>query len=253
MGFKEYDAIVSLGGFCGASIQLRARGLRPYSLPFDWLFMEDEQSIKWLTSEVGNDFRSFCLRENLVAIDRADVGGMAPFKYKDVLSGYGFVHHFRKDKEAGGYEEAKIVMDRRMRRFFSIFTPGKSVLLILSTLFEFDYGLAEDLLRAFRVRFPDTMIDLHVIQLGCAFDNTLTLAERVPDSLPFTGCRVARMQDYDLHYTSSEWSFLDGLALTDYPRKKLKGISKLKFKIWKGLSKWLRNEGYGCLGVRFYG
>ena len=68
MGFKEYDAIVSLGGFCGASIQLRARGLRPYSLPFDWLFMEDEQSIKWLTSEVGNDFRSFCLRENLVAL-----------------------------------------------------------------------------------------------------------------------------------------------------------------------------------------
>ena len=48
MDFKqEYDLIVSLGGNCMVANNLRYRNMRPFSLPFDWVYMIDEKPLKY--------------------------------------------------------------------------------------------------------------------------------------------------------------------------------------------------------------
>ena len=249
-----YDSIISLGGFCGAAMQLRARGLRPCSMPFDWLFMQDARTVEWMARAVGEDFADFCLKANLEPLVREGVGGLAPFKYTDRASGFGFIHHFWKDRDAGGYEEVRRQIDRRLARFRAAFGPGRSVLLVLATPFGFDLDLAGRLLAAFRARFPEAEVDLHVLQFDVRFADPSTLAARVPDGLPFTGALYARRHGtYDLHRTTAEWAFLDAVSLRGGTRPRPRGLARLRMKVWKSLSKWLLNHGYGVLGVRFDG
>lgn len=246
-----YDSIISLGGFCGAASQLRARGLRPVSLPLDWVFMLDSGSVRWLASAFRNDFADFFRRENLMPLERDGVGGLAPYKYRDAASGFGFIHHFWKPVEEG-YDEVAATMSRRLKRMLACFAPGKSVLLILATPFAFDPALAVDLLAAVRARYPETQVDLHVMQFSVRFDDPCVESMRWPDDLPFTGARYARRHgDYDLSRTSAEWAFLDRIAIRGLRSPKVGFWTKISLKLWKRFSKRLRNAGFGVLGVRF--
>lgn len=250
---KEYDSIISLGGFCGAASQLRARGLRPCSYPLDWVYMEGAQSVEWLVSAFATGFSDFARRENLVPLEREGVGGLAPFKYKDVKSGYCFIHHFWEPiEDDAGYEMFVNTLNRRIKRMMSCFSPGKSVLMVLATPFSFDGSIAEKLLFAVRKMFPETEIDLHVMQFRAMFDSPYVESERWPDGSPFSGGRYRRASGvYDHRHTSAEWAFLDGIALKGRTIPKPHGFTKLVMKLWKRFSKRLRNEGYGVLGVRF--
>lgn len=250
---KEYDSILSLGGFCGAASQFRARGLRPCSYPLDWVYMEGVQSVEWLVSAFATGFSGFARRENLVPLEREGVGGLAPFKYKDVKSGYCFIHHFWKPIEDDvGYETFVNTLNRRIKRMMSCFSPGKSVLMVLATPFSFDGSIAERLLFAVRRMFPETEIDLHVMQFNAVFDSPSIESERWPDGSPFSGGRYRRAHGvYDFNRMSAEWAFLDGIALKEHIIPKPRGFTKLCMKLWKRFSKRLRNEGYGVLGVRF--
>lgn len=251
---NTYDAIISLGGFCGAAAQLRARGLRTTAYPFDWLYMESPSAIRWLIHAFATTFDDFCLRENLRPITRPGVGGMARYKYVDSISGYGFIHHFHHSIDEGGYNEVYPVFKRRIKRMLDVFRPQKRVLLILATIFEFEPQLAEGLLRTIRLRFPETIIDLHVVQFGVKFSNPTILADKIIGPYSFIGERYARHHgDYDNSRTSYEWNFLDNLILNNHCSRKLQGLTKIRFKIWKNLSRYLRDHGCGCLGVRFHG
>lgn len=250
---REYDSIVSLGGFCGAAAQLRIRGLRTCSMPFDWLYMESEESIKYLARAFQNDFKDFCLKENLALVPQSqDLGGVAKYKYRDSLSKFVFIHHFHESIDKGGYEKTYSTIKRRVDRFLSAFKPGKSVLLILATRFEYDLSLAARLLDSIREKFPGTSVDLHVIQFAAKLSDPLALGEKIPLEYPFSGEKYSRPQgEYDINYTSSEWAFLDQVRLRNHEYPKMRGFAKFKFKLWKSLSKYLRNEGYGCSGIRF--
>ena len=45
---RHYDLIVSLGANCSAAHNLRYRNMRPFSLPLDWVYIENDKPIKWL-------------------------------------------------------------------------------------------------------------------------------------------------------------------------------------------------------------
>lgn len=223
-------------------------------MPLDWLFMKDESTIRWLSHAFATNFDDFCLKENLVPIISQETGGTAPFKYHDTVSGYGFIHHFHQSIDNGGYEAVYSTFKRRIDRMFKAFSPQHSVLLILATPFSFDLHLAEELLQTIRSRFPETTVDLHVIQFSVAFDDSRILADRITTGFSFITERYARAyNNYDNDHTSYAWSFLDSIKLIGRPFVKPKGFAMIRFKIWKSLSKWLRNHGYGCLGVRFHG
>ena len=250
---KTYDAIISLGGNCGAASQLRMRGLRPYSLPFDWTYMTDPQTIDWLCRSLEGGFSDFCLRENLEPIVH-EASGLAPFKYRDRVSGYSFIHHFwtPADTEAN-YQKTYSIFRKRVKRLLDVLDRSASVLLILATNFEYDPASAVRLLETFRRRYPDKTIDLRVMQHNARFDNPLVLAERWPADLPFDGGRYARrIFTYDFSRTDTEWDFLDQLTLSSAPEKKrFKGWDRFKYKIWKRFSKYFRNNGYACSALRF--
>lgn len=115
-----------------------------------------------------------------------------------------------------------------------------------------DGSIAKNLLFAVRKMFPETEIDLHVMQFRAMFDSPYVESERWPDGSPFSGGRYRRVSGvYDLSRTSAEWAFLDGIALKGRTIPKPHGFTKLVMKLWKRFSKRLRNEGYGVLGVRF--
>lgn len=56
---QEYDCIISSGGCCNAANQLKLRGLRPVSFPFDWPLTRDDRPIRYLPKGLRNRFRDF--------------------------------------------------------------------------------------------------------------------------------------------------------------------------------------------------
>ena len=70
----KYDLIVSLGGNCSAAHNLRFRGLRPVSLPFDCVYLVDEQPIRFSIKESGDGFPNLLKRENLVEVRPGERG-----------------------------------------------------------------------------------------------------------------------------------------------------------------------------------
>lgn len=249
---ETFDAIVSLGGFCGAAMQLRARGLRPYALPFDWTVMDGPETIRYLTRAFKDGFDDFLLEDNLVDLVWHGEAGVTKYKYRDRVSGYGVIHHFHKSLADGGWAPVHAVMTRRIGRLLRLFENGGRILLILATPFEYDPVLAEDLLYALREKYPQTAFELQVMQYGATFADPEVLAAKWPASRPFFGGgRYARKTCvYDLSRTSHEWSFLDDLSLSSEGAE-MRGAVRLVYKLWKSLSKYLMKKGYGCIGIRF--
>lgn len=249
----SYDAIISLGGDCAAASQMRMRGMRRCSLPFDWLYMDGPQTIEWLSKGFGDGFADFCLRENLEPLARDAAPGLAPYRYRDRASGYNFIHHFWRSIETeAGYRATYDVLRRRADRLLGIVDRSSAILFILATDFEYDTDVAANLLEALRRLHPDKEIDLHVLQHSVAFSNPCTIAEKWPDLMPFTGGRYARsISTYDINRTDAEWEFLDRLSISGLERKRFKGLESLKYKIWKRFSKHFRDNGYAAFGIRF--
>lgn len=230
-----------------------ARGFRHCSMPFYWLFMPDETTVKWLPGAFADDFREFLHKENLVDLPRDGIGGLAPYQYRDARSGYGFIHHFYKPSDQGGYEQVATTMARRLKRFLSIFKPGAEILLILATPFPFDLTIADKIMDSIRTKYPETQVDLHVIQFGVKFDDPEILGKYFDRGCGVFGELYARHGNtYDLHRTSYAWSFLDVVSLKGREVGKPKGLAKIRFKLWKNLSTWLMSHGYGCSGLRFH-
>ena len=61
MSGKTYDLVCSLGGNCTVAHNLFYRNKRYFSLPFDWLYMENETPVFKLAECFKNDFKDFCL------------------------------------------------------------------------------------------------------------------------------------------------------------------------------------------------
>ena len=121
------DMIFSVGGDCIAASQQRNRNLRPYSLPFDWCFSAGESALANFASMLDNGFCDFALRGNLQEISGVRLG------YKDVKSGYSFVHHFKAPiGTTGEYERFNEILRRRIRRFYSEIERSNVVLCLLS-------------------------------------------------------------------------------------------------------------------------
>ena len=95
---KKYDLICSLGGNCSAAHNLKIRGLRNFSLPFDWCYIKNEKPIEYLTEGFENGFKNFLLKKNLEELkgNEYNEAHISCAQYKDSYTGYYFVNHFRK-------------------------------------------------------------------------------------------------------------------------------------------------------------
>lgn len=216
---RVYDLIVSLGANCSAAHNLRLRGLRPFSLPFDWCYFRDEKPLCYLTQDWPNRLSGFCLKENLRPLSKEEYSSAHPDReqYKDERSGYYFVNHFnRKLDEHGEYERVKAKLERRINRLFERLEKAEKVLFILSP----DFALNPQVVQSFHKRlasfYPGKTIDLEALLFSSPRDG---------EEHPSAGLQLRfykrTLNDYDFYRTNYEWSFLDDVAYS-FPMKKRK-------------------------------
>lgn len=243
---KEYDLIASLGGNCSASSQIRFRGLRTCSLALDWTTFFSDKALAYIPEGLRSRFRDLCRYENMQEFDAARIEhGRLTYKFMDTATGFHFWHHFFEplaDRQA--FDRQRLVLERRMDRFYSKVAESKNALFILSTPFSYDPGFDEAILSALREVFPDTTSELVAIQFASQSHERLDLCDGMLHVETFT--RPINVV-YDNMLTSTEWAWMDELSLSAQSRPPLgplrSCLAKWKYKLWKNLGSSLLKDG----------
>lgn len=215
---KQYDMIISLGGNCAAAMQLDFRGLRKYSLPFDYLFMHDDQTIKWLFEGFQTNFADFFLRENMVELvgDERGDDRHGCVQYKDTLSGYRCIHAFMEHVETNveHYNDIMSMFKRRFDRMFEKIDASKKVAFILATPFSYDIKLLKPLQKYLYKKYPHKIIDWYIVQFGCKKNDAKMFKLKTGVMYFYSYIRENNFDDFakkDL----PEWSFMDEFIIFD--------------------------------------
>lgn len=215
---KQYDMAISLGGNCAAAIQLNFRGLRKYSLPFDYLFMRDEQTIKWLPEGFQNNFATFFLRENMVELvgdERGDDRHNC-VQYKDVLSGFRCIHAFTDHVENNieHYNEIMNMFRRRFDRMFEKIKESKRIAFICATPFSFDIKLLKPLQQYMHDKYPHKKFDWYIVQFNNSYTGKKIQCSPSGKNYIFYHNRPTRFDDF-VKKDLLEWSFMDDFLIYD--------------------------------------
>lgn len=196
----EVDMVFSVGGDCIAAAQQKNRGLRPYSLPFDWCYSDGEEALANFAKMFENDFADFALQENMRPIPNLR------FAYKDLRSGYNFMHHFKSPIESGDeYLRFYEILQRRIRRFFSEIEASRTVLCLLSRTWKLKDTCLDPLRRVLEGKWPEKQFFFAIV----TYNSTPPLIEW-RDNVLFV--RIPRNRtSYDMKERVFEWSFLDNV------------------------------------------
>ena len=203
----EYGLICSLGGNRSAAHNLQIRGLRSFSLPFDWLFVVDDRPIWYLSERFKTCFERFCLKENLVELQDPEHGTDhdGRMQYKDIVTGYRFVNHFsRPTEEPGEYERVYVTLRRRIERLYKAIEGTDRILFVLVTGTSIDCADALwVLLSTLRTLWPQKIVD--IVQMS--FEAGADKMEYRPHPLHFHWKRPQHL--YDFLSNAPEWSAFD--------------------------------------------
>ena len=201
---KVYDCIASLGGFCAVAHNLRYRSKRPFSLPFDWVYMPDQRPVAYLIEGFKDNFKNLALKENLQRIAGNKSHAII---YKDTYSGYCFPNHFSAPlEEVDTYPAFYDKLKRRTERLIHALQTSKKALLILATEFVVEQKLLMELYQTLVKQFPETSISLRVMLFNSPDNKTYTEGENFV--IEYFSRKV---NDYDTLATNYEWAFMDQL------------------------------------------
>ncbi len=207
---KKYDLICSLGGNCAAAHNLLYRGLRHYSLPFDWCYIKNDKPIEYLCEGFQNNFKDFLLKENLVPLTGEEYNNShtTNAQYKDILTGYYFVNHFTKDADFDeDYEIVYAKIKRRLNRLLNKIVCGKNILFVLTASFYIDIEKIKNLKSVLQSSYPDKNFDFYVMFFNQT-ENKISKEEN------FTVKYCKRpLNVKDFNETNKEWKFLDKISL----------------------------------------
>ena len=228
-----YDLIFSLGGNCSAAGQLRRRGLRLFSLPFDWVCSKDARPMEYLCEGFSDGFKNLALKENL---KRVEWNKEHPIVYQDSYSGYCFPNHFKHSfEEQDEYPSFHETLRKRCDRLFEKIGSAKTVLCVFSGEVEVEIDCIRRLEKTLKAVFPETVFHFEIVQFN-AGQNSVE---------EFGNIRRRKWERpvniYDFQQTNFEWAFMDDLCVPRPPRKK--GFDGLLYKIWKHLGKRLKKKG----------
>lgn len=236
----KYDLVCSLGANCSVAHQLRKRFMRSVSLPFDWLLINDSQTVAYLADAFRNRFADFMLMDNLVELKPGDplyveVPNSSHVPYYDKRSGYRFLHLFDGVIEASPryYQDAYAVMRRRIDRLYQLLSRGDA-LLILATEVKIRDDHLMALYESLSEVFPQTHISIRLMQFASESSQEGDAPVQICNNVErFDYAR--KMNYYDFFQTNWEWHFLDDVQVP-YSVKK---AHRLQYKIWKYLGKKL--------------
>lgn len=208
----RYDLAFSLGGNCAVASQLRQRGLRPYSLPFDWVYMlKDtyEVTLNRLACCFEDDFKNFFLEENIKPLPEGlNRSHEDRPQYYDSYTEYRFVNHFDLPMEKGGYPPVKIKLTRRIDRLVKAINKGRRILLILATPFEIKLDAILYLKGVLERKWPGKVFDFKVVMFNCVGEESGAFHNILVDR------HIRLMNDNDFGGTNPEWNFMNNLSLS---------------------------------------
>ncbi len=199
---RHYDLVRSLGGNCAAAFQLKYRDMRCFSLPFDWVYIENEKPIEYLSEGFADGFKNLALKENL---KRVEGSKEHPVIYQDTYSGYFFPNHFKEDAEKE-YHAFYQKLCRRTERLLAKIKSASKVLFVLSTTFPFNISCLEKLNKRLAQLYPNVYFDFEVLSFSC-----LQEGEKTVGNIHLKRC-VRSQNSYDFYKTNFEWSFLDQIV-----------------------------------------
>lgn len=218
---QEYDLIVSLGGNCMVAGNLRYRNIRPFSLPFDWVFMDDEKPLKYLVEGFKNRFINLLLKENLVKVASNEAHKII---YKDLYTGYYFPNHF-KEESLTDQEYLKVYnkLHLRINRMLNAIDKSKTILFILAKDLAFK---EEDILTLYKTLveiYPIKNFYFRIMQFSAEINEEKLLNNNI------LICKYSREQNlYDFTKTNYEWAFLDDIKISNlFINKKISLLKKL--------------------------
>ncbi len=212
---KQYDLICSLGGNCSVAHNLRYRNMRPFSLPFDWVYMKDEMPIKYLIEGFADNFQNLCKFDNLERVPDTTEHKLI---YRDTYSGYYFPNHFSQEIEnSDEYHVMYKKLTRRINRLIDTIKNSDTILFILSLGFHIDTHLLEELQTTLLTLFPNKQIDIIFLQF-CT-EAKSDYPQTFSNITQFSYSR--KYNDYDFSHTNFEWNFLDNIKWrkTDVSKK----------------------------------
>ena len=248
---RKYDLIFSLGGNCTVASQLQLRKLRLFSLPFDWVYFENERAIDYLTEGFSDHFQNLALRENL---SKVSTNKSHPVTYFDEYSGYFFPNHFKRFlDEEDTYQSFYETLLRRINRLYQKINESKKVCCILATA----VPISDDKINKFQDKlkslFNETQFDICVVKFNASEDS-----ERNVGNILFKN--ISRNFNlYDFTRTNFDWAFLDTFSLSPasssyevqpkaatyevQPKAATLRKRGITYKIWKHLYKKLVKKG----------
>jgi len=211
MASKTYDMLVSLGGSCAAASQLKWRGLRQMSFPFDSLYCETPVTLKHLADLFETDFKNWPIREQLVEMGEGEKRPeAAPFQYHDKVTGFRFIHDFRFPvTDDNAYSDFSDKYRRRLHRLFECLKKADRICL----LFDSNYSGCEQGLRRLRevlLKKYGASKTIDVVWVEFESDH---FGEENEDS--FRRFRFVHPKtDYNYKRKSFEFAFLDEMELS---------------------------------------
>lgn len=238
---KEFDLIISLGGSCSVAMQLIWRNKRPFSLPFDWMYMPDAKPIKYLANNgFKSGFKDFALKKNLEDVSSSFLSkGYSSPVYYDKLTGFRLMHQFRHySSEPQWYEKDFAKLYSRFERLAKVIPKCQRVLFCLCTNFAFENDLALQLYEAIVRVYPNVEVYLKVMQFSAGSASCNFMDGKI-EILRFA--RDASV--YDVRKTSVEWSFLDDITVNLCTIKKLSRFERGLYALFKHLGKRLKRSG----------
>ena len=223
---EKFDMIISLGGNCAAGTQMVTRGLRTYSLPFDWTFMADSRPVEYFPEGLRDKFKNLCLKENLEELKGSERGDERfQYQYKDNYTGYRFIHLFHKDiNNEGVYEKSYETLRRRVDRLYEKLATAKKVMIVLQTNFVVDEKYIYEIKKTFEELYPDIDFEYRIVMLEAD-----RYEEKQDGNLYITYSKRG-INMYDFGATNWEWNFLDDIGIN---AKIPKSNIKLSFKLFK--------------------
>ena len=244
---KEYDLIFSIGGGCASAMQLKIRGKRPFSLPFDWLFHVSDQTIYALADCFRDGFKNWMLFENLRELAPEERGDGDKFQYEDTATGYRFIHDFIEPKETA-YQEIRERYGKRINRLCEHIETATNILILADITYKYDEKPFLYLKESLETRFPGKKFDIMVIGFN---ENDTETEDKNGIGHIVSGRNRNR---YDFSFPVWEWKFLDDITsnIMSIPpspppplpqKRKPKGfIERTSYRIWKHFDKKLKKK-----------
>lgn len=227
----KYDLVVPFGFNCVSAAQLRLRGLRVMSMPFDWVAWDGDNGFVNRLGMLQSNFKDWLNGDNLTVASLN--GGDNHVVVYDRKYGISFPHDFVGGKIGTPPEpdELKRICEkysRRASRMMDAIKGSDSVLFVITH----DSGFVGiDVVRHIREKlqavFPQKNIDIFCVSFDAIKYDTI-----MEDGIVIQYVARPMKVSYDVLIKSVEFSWLDGVVLTDKNKsfgERLRGKRQLKW------------------------